>query len=199
MTPDPRIGAVILAAGLGTRFGPEPKMLALFHGKPMVRRAAEAALASGARPVVVVLGAHAAEIRAALGGLDLILVENSDHAAGLSTSLKAGLAVLPPRIEAAIVLLGDMPRIEAIHLDGLIAAYRQADPRPSAVVPVHGSRRGNPVLLDLTVLAGDLAGLTGDRGAGPLLMGRTDVLEIPGDPASAFDVDRPDRLAAAHR
>ncbi|MFG5117632.1 NTP transferase domain-containing protein [Methylorubrum sp. POS3] len=196
MSPDPRVGAVILAAGLGSRFGPQPKMLAHFAGKAMVRHAADAALASLARPVVVVLGAHATEIRAVLAGLDLILVENPDFAKGLSTSLRAGLAALPPNTEAALVLLGDMPRIEAAHLDDLIAAYRRADPRPSAVVPVHGHRRGNPVLLDLTLLADDLAGLTGDRGAGPILGGRNDVLEIPGAPATSFDVDEPSRLSA---
>lgn len=192
--PEPRIGAVILAAGLGTRFGVQPKMLADFAGKPMVRHAADAALASAARPVVAVLGAHAAEVRAVLDGLELTFVENPDYAAGLSTSLKAGLAALSPGTEAALVLLGDMPRIGAAHLDGLIAAYRGAERKPSAVVPVRDRHRGNPVLLDLVQLRDDLAALTGDRGAGPILSRRTDVLEVPGDPANGFDVDRPDGL-----
>ncbi|SFK49647.1 nucleotidyltransferase family protein [Methylorubrum salsuginis] len=192
--PEAGIAAVILAAGLGTRFGPQPKMLAEFAGKAMVRHAAEAALASMARPVVVVLGAHAEAVRAALSGLDLTLVQNPDFAAGLSTSLKAGLTALPPETDAALVLLGDMPRIGAAHLDGLIAAYRSADPRPSAVVPVRDHRRGNPVLLDLNLLKDDLNALSGDRGAGPILNRRADVLEVPGDAATGFDVDRPDGL-----
>jgi molybdenum cofactor cytidylyltransferase len=192
--PEPRIAAVILAAGLGTRFGAQPKMLAHFAGKAMVRHAAEAALASAARPVVVVLGAHAGPVAAALEGLDLTLVENPEYAVGLSTSLKAGLAALPPETQAALVLLGDMPRIGAAHLDGLIAAYRAAEPRPSAVVPVRDQRRGNPVLLDLRVLKDDFEALSGDRGAGPILNRRTDVLEVPGDAATGFDVDRPDGL-----
>ncbi|KQT61115.1 4-diphosphocytidyl-2C-methyl-D-erythritol kinase [Methylobacterium sp. Leaf456] len=192
--PETKIAAVILAAGLGTRFGAQPKMLANFAGKAMVRHAAEAALASEARPVVVVLGAHAGPVAAALDGLDLTLVENPDHAAGLSTSLRAGLAALPPGTGAALVLLGDMPRIGSAHLDGLIAAYRAADPAPSAVVPVRDHRRGNPILLDLNVLKDALKALSGDRGAGPLLSRRTDVLEVPGDAATGFDVDRPDGL-----
>ncbi|WP_455960283.1 nucleotidyltransferase family protein [Methylorubrum aminovorans] len=191
---EPCIGAVILAAGLGSRFGPAPKMLAPYAGRPMVRCAAEAALASAARPVVAVLGAHAGAVRAALAGLDLTLVENLDPAAGLSASLRVGLAALPPETEAAVVLLGDMPRIEAAHIDALIAAYAAATPRPSAVVPVSGGRRGNPVLLDLTRLAADLATLTGDHGAGPLLRRRSDVLEVPADPAVIFDVDTPEGL-----
>ncbi len=193
--PEPRIGAVILAAGLGSRFGPTPKMLAPYAGAPMVRRAAEAALASRASAVVAVLGAHAERVREALSGLDLIRVENPEPTAGLSASLRLGLAALPPGTEAAVILLGDMPRIGPAHVDALIVAYTNAVPRPAAVVPVSGGRRGNPVLLDLARLADDLARLTGDHGAGPILKGRPDVLEVPADPAVAFDVDRPEALA----
>lgn len=191
---EPRIGAVILAAGLGSRFGQAAKMLAPYAGEPMVRRAAEAALASRAGPVVAVLGAHAAAVRAALAGLDPMLVENPDPAGGLSASLRLGLAALPPETEAAVVLLGDMPRIGPAHIDALIAAYTGATPRPSAVVPMSGGRRGNPVLLDLARLGADLAALTGDHGAGPILKRRGDVLELPADPAVIFDVDTPEAL-----
>lgn len=191
---EPRVGAVILAAGLGSRFGTAPKMLAPYAGTPMVRRAAEAALASRAGPVVAVLGAHAEAVRAALDGLALTLVENPDPAAGLSASLRLGLAALPSETEAAVVLLGDMPRIGPAHVDALIAAYADAAPRPSAVVPVNQGRRGNPVLLDLARLGGDLAALTGDRGAGPILKRRGDVLEVPADPAVIFDVDTPEAM-----
>ncbi|ACS38749.1 nucleotidyltransferase family protein [Methylorubrum extorquens] len=191
---EPRIGAVILAAGLGSRFGQAAKMLAPYAGRPMVRRAAEAALASRAGPVVAVLGAHAEAVRAALARLELRLVENPDPAAGLSTSLRLGLAALPPKTEAAVVLLGDMPRIWPAHIDALIAAYTEATPRPSAVVPVSDGRRGNPVLLDLARLGADLAALTGDHGAGPILKRRGDVLELPADPAVIFDVDTPEAL-----
>lgn len=194
MGSEPRIGAVLLAAGLGSRFGQAAKMLAPYAGRPMVRRAAEAALASHAGPVVAVLGAHAEAVRAALAGLDLRLVENPDPAAGLSTSLRIGLAALPPGTEAALVLLGDMPRIGPAHLDALIAAYAGAMPRPSAVVPVSEGRRGNPVLLNLVRLGADLAALTGDHGAGPILKRRGDVLELPADPAVIFDVDTPEAL-----
>lgn len=194
---DPGIGAVLLAAGQGTRFGVEPKLLAMLAGKPLIRHAAEAALGSSARPVVAVLGAHAARVRAALDGLDLPFVENLDHAAGLSTSLRAGLAALPADTQAAIVILGDMPRVTPVHLEALIAAYASAVPRPSAVIPVHRGRRGNPVLIDHRRLASELSGLTGDRGAGGLLAHRDDVLEIAADSAIAFDVDTPDALLAS--
>ena len=192
---DEPVGAVLLAAGLGRRFGAAPKLLALLDGRPLVRHAAEAALGSGAHPVVVVLGAHAGAVRAALHGLDLVLVENPDFRDGLSTSLRAGLAALPPACAAALVLLGDMPRITPAHGQALIRAYRRAAEPPCAVVPVLDGVRGNPVLLDHHRLGPELSALRGDRGAGPILAGRADVLEIALDGAVGFDVDTPEALA----
>ena len=191
----PETGIVLLAAGRGTRFGPSPKLLAELDGRPLVRHAAEAALATGLRPVVAVLGAQAASVRAALDGLPLRCVENPDFAAGLSTSLKAGLAALPERCAGAVVMLGDMPRVAPALVARLAAAF---DGTQAAVVPVEGGHRGNPVLLNRHRLVAEIAGLSGDRGAGPLLAARFDVLEIPGDPGSRLDIDTPDALAALH-
>lgn len=196
----PEIGTILLAAGLGSRFGAAPKLLAPLDGRPLVRHAAEAALGARPRPVVAVLGAHGAAVRDALAGLDLVRVDNPDYRSGLASSLRAGLAALPATCTAAIVVLGDMPRVTAAHLDRLAEAFAEASAGalepPAAVVPVQAGRRGNPVLLNLRRLGPDIARLAGDHGAGPLLKGRPDVLEIPGDPATALDVDTPDALAA---
>ncbi|KMO37299.1 4-diphosphocytidyl-2C-methyl-D-erythritol kinase [Methylobacterium tarhaniae] len=193
--PDP-VGTVLLAAGRGTRFGASPKLLSPLDGKPLVRHAAEAALAADLGPVVAVLGHAAAEVRAALAGLPLTLVENPDYAAGLSTSLRAGLGALPEMVPAAFVLLGDMPRIGPGLLVRLAEAFRSAPVAPCAVVPVRDGQRGNPVLLNRHFLGPGLAGLTGDRGAGPLLARRDDVLDVPVDEAGVLiDVDTPAALA----
>jgi molybdenum cofactor cytidylyltransferase len=189
------IGTVLLAAGLGSRFGSEPKLLARLEGKPLVRHAAEAALGAGPRPIVAVLGAHAEAVRAALAGLPLTCIENPDFRSGLAGSLQTGLAALPPACAAAVVLLGDMPFVTAENIDRLTAAFGEAGGDRAAVIPVRDGRRGNPVLLNLRRLAPEIARLSGDHGAGPLLKGRTDVLEIPGDPANALDIDTPSGLA----
>jgi molybdenum cofactor cytidylyltransferase len=195
MTLDP-VGTVLLAAGRGTRFGAAPKLLSLLGGKPLVRHAAEAAVAADLGPVVAVLGHAGDEVRAALAGLSLTLVENPDYTEGLSTSLRAGLGALPETVPAALVLLGDMPRIGPGLLVRLAEAFRGAAVPPSAVVPVQGGRRGNPVLLNRRLMADGLTGLTGDRGAGPLLARRDDVLECPvDDPGVLVDVDTPAALA----
>ncbi|MGY2051869.1 nucleotidyltransferase family protein [Methylobacterium sp. JK268] len=186
------VGLVLLAAGRGTRFGAAPKLLAPLDGKPLVRHAAEAALESGIGPVVAVLGHAGAAVEAALDGLALRRVPNPNYAEGLSTSLKAGLAALPDEIVGAIILLGDMPRVPAGLLRGLAGAFREGD---AAVVPVHGGRRGNPVLLNRRILGDALAGLSGDRGAGPLLAGRTDLRDWPVEEAGILlDVDTPEAL-----
>jgi molybdenum cofactor cytidylyltransferase len=187
------VAAIILAAGRGTRFGQEPKLLAAYREKPIVRHVAEAACASAATPVLVVTGHRAGEVRRSLDGLDVAEVPNSSFAKGLSTSLKAGFAALPPDAEAAIVLLGDMPRIGTPLIDGLVARWRVAG-RPAAVVPTFEGRPGNPVVLS-RMLEADIRALTGDAGAGPLLRLRGDVDLWPvDDPAIVQDVDTVDGL-----
>jgi molybdenum cofactor cytidylyltransferase len=86
----PRIGAVVLAAGLSSRMGTN-KLLKPVAGKPMLRHAVEAALASAAGPVVVVVGNDKTKIADALAGLPVEICDNPDFSTGLSASLKCGL------------------------------------------------------------------------------------------------------------
>ena len=190
------VAAIVLAAGRGMRFGESPKLLAILDGMPLVRHVAEAALASECAPVLVVTGHESEAVSRALAGLDIRLVDNPDHAAGLSTSLNAGMDALPTSVDAAIVLLGDMPLVTADLIDRIAAVWRESG-RPDAVVPTHAGRRGNPVLLSRR-LSPELATLTGDVGAGLLLRNRAGVLELPvDDEAVSLDVDTPDSLRAA--
>lgn len=191
------VAAIILAAGQGTRFGAEPKLLASLDGKPLVRHVAEAALASRAAPVLAVLGHRRPEVAQALAGLAVRLVDNPAYGQGLATSLKAGFAQIGPA-QGAIVLLGDMPLITAGLIDHLVEAWRSHH-RPAALVPTCQGRRGNPVLLSRT-LSSEIEGLSGDTGAGPLLRGRADVVELAlEDPAIAQDVDTRAALESLRR
>lgn len=191
-----RIAAIVLAAGRSTRMGPANKLLADVGGKPMVRRVAEAALASRAAPVLVVTGHMAADVGAALDGTDVTLVPNPDYASGLASSLKAGIRTLPAHCDGALFLLGDMPGITAAHLDALIGAFA-AD---SIVVPVHAGRQGNPVLWPARYFP-DLLNLDGDAGAKRLLaVHRSNVREIDLDTDAIFaDIDTPEALARARQ
>lgn len=189
-----RVGAILLAAGRSTRMGSENKLLAEIGGKVLVRIAAEEALKSKARPIVVVTGHQHERVQAALKGLDVAIVHNPDFADGLSTSLKCGLSALPDNADGALVLLADMPRVDAELIDTLIGAF---DPARGAlvVVPTFDGKRGNPVLWSRRFFS-DLMALQGDVGARHLIGSHAEAVTevaVSGDAALA-DVDTPDAL-----
>lgn len=156
------VSAVLLAAGGSERFGGEvPKQLAELRGEPLVRRAARTALAAGFAEVLAVTGHRAEEVEAALHDLDLTVVHNPDWAEGQSTSVKAGLARVDPSSRAALFLPCDQPLLTAQVLDRILSVYRAT--RGPIVLPVHGRRRGAPVLFD-RALFGELMQITGDTG-----------------------------------
>jgi len=190
-----RIAAVVLAAGRSTRMGGPNKLLAEIAGRPLVRIAAEAALASRADPVIVVSGHQHAEIQKALSGLSVRLVHNPDFVLGLGTSLKTGIAAVPAEADGAIVCLGDMPRIDADLINRLIAAF---DPDRGAlvVVPTFEGKRGNPVLWSRRFFP-ELMAIEGDVGARNLIARYGEaVIEVPVSGKGAFtDVDTQETLA----
>jgi molybdenum cofactor cytidylyltransferase len=161
------VAAIILAAGRSSRMAPHNKLLEAIGGRPVIARVADAATASSAAPVVVVTGYDAPRIEEALRDLEVTIVHNADFEAGLSTSLRAGLAALPASIDGALVLLGDMPFVEASDLAALIAAFATKT-RDSICVPVRDGKRGNPVLWGAAYFA-EMMRLGGDTGAKNLL------------------------------
>jgi len=199
----PSVAAIVLAAGQSSRFraeggAEETKLVAEVSGEPIVRRALKAALASRARPVVVVLGHARAAVEAALAGLQAAMVVNPDFATGIASSLRAGLGALPFDAAAALVLLGDMPEVAPGLIDLLIETF-EAHPDALAVAPSHGGTRGNPVLIARPLFAPAMC-LVGDEGARRLLAALDPGQIIEVDPAGwdvSSDVDTPNDLAAA--
>ncbi len=198
----PSVAAIVLAAGRASRWraggGAEAtKLVATVEGMPIVRRVVEAALASRARPLVVVVG-HAREaVENALAGTDAAIAFNPNFASGIASSLRAGLTALPSDAGATLVLLGDMPNVDAALIDRLIDAFAAA-PAALAVAPVQGGRRGNPVLLARPLFEAAMT-LDGDEGARRLLAGIAPgaIVEIEaGGSDASFDVDTPDDLAS---
>ena len=189
-----RIAAVVLAAGLSSRMGSN-KLLAEWRGKPLLRWTVEAALASEAKPVIVVTGHESANIEAPLEGLDVKIVHNLHYAAGLSASLKCGIRAVPANSDGAIVMLGDMPEISASLLDRMIAAFSPADGR-AICVAVHEHARGNPVLWARRFFP-EIESLSGDVGAKTLIAAHEDlVCELEAGKTVLRDIDTPDALAA---
>jgi molybdenum cofactor cytidylyltransferase len=191
-----RIAAIVLAAGRSTRMGALNKMLAEIGGKPLVRIAAEQALASRAKPVIVVTGHQREQVEAALAGLPVRFAHNPDYADGLGGSLRAGIAAVPAEAGGAIVCLGDMPQVDSGLIDRLLGAF---DPDKGAliVVPSIDGKRGNPVVWSRRFF-NELMAISGDTGARHLIGQYAEVMtEVPlSGEAALTDVDTPESLKA---
>jgi len=179
------VAGIILAAGASQRMG-QPKPLLLWRGKPFVCHVARTALDAGLTPVVIVIGAHAEEVWAALADLPVEIVYNPNWAEGQSTSVQAGLQSLPPETDAAVFLLADQPHIPAALVRALLEQHAQTG--APIVAPLIGEQRGNPVLFDRSTFP-DLMSLRGDAG-GRLIFSRYRVVYVPWhDPSLLLDVD----------
>ena len=191
----PRLAAIVLAAGRSSRMAPRNKLLIEDgSGRAMVARVVDQVLASRARPVVVVTGHQAREVRSALQGRSVLYAHNPDFAEGLSTSLRAGLAALPPGTDGALVCLGDMPLVSGAMLDRLLDAFDPEEGR-AIVLPSFNGKQGNPVLWAARFFPA-MAALSGDVGARHLVAENADVTaEIEmGDDAVLRDFDTPEAL-----
>lgn len=193
--------AVVLAAGLGARFGGD-KLLAALDGAPLVAHALATAFAAPARRVFVTIGEDGrprAAIEAAaarLGAAErLVLVTVGNPAAGMGASLAAGIAALPADATGAFVFLGDMPRIDPATPARLVPALTTPD---MAVAPTFEGRRGHPVLFGAGWFPA-LRTLRGDEGARALLESAgARLARVPlEDPGIHLDVDRPEDLTRA--
>ncbi len=188
-----RVAALVLAAGSSRRMGNGNKLLQAIGGVPMVRRVANAALASRCTSAHVVTGFAADDVQACLSGLEVKFAHNAEHLTGMASSLRCGLAALANDIDAVVVLLADMPCIDGGHIDRLIAAFDPDQPR--IVVPMKAGQRGNPILWPRALFA-EMQAVEGDVGARDLLRRHAEQIEYVtfDDDAIFADVDTPAAL-----
>jgi molybdenum cofactor cytidylyltransferase len=188
----PRIGAVILAAGESRRFG-GPKQLAMLDGKSLLEHVLELALSAELSPVVAVVPAWL-QPPTSLADATIRWVLNPSPELGLSHSLHLGFEELPAEVEAAIILLGDQPRVALADLQALIAARGR---QPIIGLRAEG-RIGPPVLVErrhfliVEETHGDI-GLREVLGLHPEWVAAVEV------EAHTRDVDTPGDLAALER
>jgi molybdenum cofactor cytidylyltransferase len=186
-----KTAGVVLAAGGSARLG-RPKQLVEWHGIPLVRHITGQALAVGLSPVVVVTGAMADQIRAALQGLPVSFAHNPVWESGQASSVREGVQALPAECGAAIFLLSDQPQLPSDLLRALVQAHA-GSLSPLVAPRVHGQRT-NPVLFDAAVFP-ELLLLSGDTGGRSLF---SDPQRFPvhwidwDDPDLLLDVDTPE-------
>jgi CTP:molybdopterin cytidylyltransferase MocA len=186
---------LVLAAGSSRRMG-SPKQLLMVRGKPLLELVVEQVNQSNLDDVVVVLGAAADEIRSRVDlGRARVLV-NPDHAAGMASSLKAGLASLGPDVDRVVVILGDQPDVDAKLLNRLLDLEDRSG-LPAAALDFNGLLHP-PVVLKRDLWA-DLMSLEGDVGCRAVIRARPDLvarLPVEGNMTHPIDIDTPGDYAS---
>jgi len=194
-TVQSRVAAIVLAAGESRRFGRLKQLLPWGDDGTLISHAVDIALASRARPVVVVLGCQADACRRAIEGRPVQVVVNPDWVEGQSSSVRAGLAVLPENISATLFHLADQPQVTSTVMDAMIE--RHANTLAPVVWPTYQGQRGNPVLFDRVTFS-ELERLTGDTGGKPILMAYERANQAQrvavDEPGVLLDIDAPEDI-----
>jgi molybdenum cofactor cytidylyltransferase len=176
----------VLAAGFSSRLG-QPKQLLELDGKPLLQHVVDAVTSARPSETIVVLGHEAGAIADAIAlpsGARAIV--NPDHARGQSTSLLAGLAAVESTsVDAAVIVLGDQPRLTPDLVERAVDAFAGSD--AAVVRSVYGGVPGHPVVIARSRWA-ELRALTGDSGARDVLDALGPVLDIEmGSPLADVD------------
>ena len=195
------VGLLILAAGGSSRLG-RPKQLVEYRGRSLLRHVAEAAVGSSCRPIVVVLGAQAAQLEAELRTLPIHVAENPQWARGMASSLRRGLETLEAiggEIGAAVILLCDQPLVTARTIDALAEAWRTVGKR--IIASEYAGVAGVPALFDRSLFP-ELLALEGEAGARRVIARHPDEVHRVPFPDGIVDIDTPqdcEQLAAHAR
>ena len=185
------VAGLVLAGGAGRRFG-GPKALAEIAGERLVDRAVRTLREGGAAPVYVVSGAVALDVVGAE------VVANPDWASGMGSSMRVGLAAMPPEVTAAVIMLVDQPGISGPAVARLVNVVDVANGDAVLATATYESRQGHPVLIGRAHWPEAAATAIGDVGAREVLRRHASLLRRVecADVASMADVDTPQELAA---
>lgn len=195
----PTVHILILAAGASSRMRGLDKLVQPVDGVPILRRVAEAAVATGS-PVTVALPPRAAARRAVLSGLPTQVMEVRDADQGMSRSLVQGIAAITSASGSAadglMVLPADMPGFTPEALTDLIARF-QKQPHLIWRGGTADGQQGHPTIFPRDLWS-DLSQVTGDEGGRSVLHAHRDrvaTLVLPGQ-MSVLDLDTPEDWAA---
>ena len=184
------ICAVVLAAGLSRRMGVQ-KLLLPFGGKTVIAHIVDQLLASTVDEVHVIVGHQAENISAELSGRAIFIVNNPNYKSGMLSSVRCGLANLPEKCRAVLVVLGDQPSVTTELIDQMIRTF--ATTEKSILVPLYKGKRGHPILFS-SHYRDEILTHYGDVGLRGLLHNHSDdIYELTVSNASVLcDMDYPE-------
>jgi molybdenum cofactor cytidylyltransferase len=141
------VGAIVLAAGMSKRMGQPKVLMPWSNDKPILEHILDQLILARVDHIVVVSGHRAAEVRKIAAKLGVEVAHNEDYATGeMLSSVKAGLRAMPDHIAAALIALGDQPRIQPRVISQVLTTY--AEGAHEIVAPSYQRRRGHPILID---------------------------------------------------
>lgn len=186
---------LVLAAGASRRLG-QPKQLVKLGGRSALHITVSNATSVAGSAVTVVLGAHARELTYLFERSPASWIINRAWEEGLASSIRAGIAALPPACEAAMVLLGDQVAVTSDDLHRLISAWKDSDGSIAASQYEHTT--AVPAIFPSFCFS-ELAALQGDQGARSVIERNRDrVVRVP-MPSASVDLDTPEQLVELTR
>ena len=184
-----RVAAVVLAAGTSSRMG-RNKLFLQLGGTTVLRRAVTTALAAELDPVLVVLGHESDRARAELAGSPSTTIVNRDYGRGMNTSVGAGVAAIPSDAAGAVLMLADMPLVDAGMLRALVERYR-ASAAP-LIVSTYGNVLAPPILYGRDLFA-ELSALDAEGcGKRVVKQHRGEAVELSWPASALSDLDVPE-------
>ncbi len=182
---------LVLAAGASTRLG-QPKQLVRIGGRPALHVVVSQAVALAGHAVTVVLGAQARDLTRLLTHSPASIIVNREWEQGMASSIRCGVAALPPGCDAVLVLLGDQVAVTAEDLRRLAGSWRGQEGVIAASVYRHTI--GVPAIFPRWCFS-ELSQLRGDIGARQVLQRHAHRLAHVPMPSAAIDLDTPGDLA----
>ena len=192
-----KVSGILLAAGIGQRFGADKRLYPLQNGEAMVVSVARQLLAV-CDEVIAVVRSESDPVLPVLLGLGVLCVPCVRASEGMGFSLAKGVEFAASiGSDAVLLVLADMPYVKLETYNALLNALRG---KASIVVPGFNGKRGHPVGFSAAWFS-ELMRCAGDEGARSLLSTHEAcVMHIPVcDPGIQQDIDRPDDFARIRR
>jgi molybdenum cofactor cytidylyltransferase len=182
------VSIILLAAGSSSRMGHSKQLLEI-HGEPLLLHSAKAALASGAKSVIVILGANEQPHREIINNLPVNIIANHYWKSGMGSSIKAGLNYLirkSSETEAVIIMVCDQPALTERHLQNLILEFMES--RSPIVASSYSGTAGVPALFARSFFSNILM-LRDEQGAKKIIQQFPEQVKTLDFPEGVFDLD----------